>query len=120
MNFIMEHENLTYPEALKWLAKKYNIEIVEEEETDEQKQLKDERESLMIVSGFALGSYEPAMPPLEDLPIQREVDPEEIPPREEGGKAVWRCRMCGYVHYDVEPPAECPVCFFPKTAFKKA
>lgn len=53
VNFIMEHENLSYPEALKWLAKKYNIEIIEEEETDEQKQLKDERESLMIVSGFA-------------------------------------------------------------------
>ena len=53
VNFIMEHENLTYPEALKWLAKKYNIEVVEEEETDEQKQLKDARESLMIVTGFA-------------------------------------------------------------------
>ncbi len=53
VNFIMEHENLTYPEALKWLAKKYNIEIVEEEETEEQKQIKDERESMMIVSGFA-------------------------------------------------------------------
>ncbi|MCY1720636.1 DNA primase [Prolixibacteraceae bacterium Z1-6] len=53
VNFIMEHENLTYPEALKWLAKKYNIEVSEEEETEEQKQLKDARESLMIVSGFA-------------------------------------------------------------------
>ena len=53
VNFIMEHENLTYPEALKWLAKKYNIDIVEEEETEEQKQQKDERESLMIVSSFA-------------------------------------------------------------------
>ena len=53
VNFIMEHENLTYPEALRWLAKKYNITIVEEEETEEQKQLKDERESLMIVTGFA-------------------------------------------------------------------
>uniref|UniRef100_UPI003217C62A DNA primase n=1 Tax=uncultured Draconibacterium sp. TaxID=1573823 RepID=UPI003217C62A len=53
VNFIMEHENLTYPEALKWLAKKYNIEVREEEETEEQKQLKDTRESLMIVSGFA-------------------------------------------------------------------
>ncbi|WP_319230241.1 DNA primase [Draconibacterium orientale] len=53
VNFIMEHENLTYPEALKWLAKKYNIEVQEEEETEEQKQLKDSRESLMIVSGFA-------------------------------------------------------------------
>ncbi len=53
VNFIMEHESLSYPEALKWLAKKYNIEVKEEEETEEQKQLKDERESMMIVSGFA-------------------------------------------------------------------
>ncbi len=53
VNFIMEHENLTYPEALKWLAKKYNIDVVEQEETEEEKQLKDERESLMIVSSFA-------------------------------------------------------------------
>jgi len=53
VNFIMEHESLSYPEALRWLAKKYGIEIVEEEETEEQKQLKDERESLMIVTGFA-------------------------------------------------------------------
>jgi DNA primase len=49
----MEHESLSYPEALKWLARKYNIDVVEEEETEEQKQLKDERESLMIVSAFA-------------------------------------------------------------------
>lgn len=54
VNFIMEHESLSYPEALKWLARKYNIDVVEEEETEEQKQLKDERESLMIVSEYAL------------------------------------------------------------------
>ena len=53
VNFIMEHENLTYPEALKWLARKYHIDIVEEEESEEQKQQKDERESMMIVSAFA-------------------------------------------------------------------
>jgi len=53
VNFIMEHENLTYPEALKWLAKKYHIDVIEHEDTEEQKQLNDERESLMIVSGFA-------------------------------------------------------------------
>ncbi len=53
VNFIMEHENLSYPEALKWLAKKYNIDIVEQEETEEQRQQKDDRESMMIVSGFA-------------------------------------------------------------------
>ncbi|MBN2634839.1 MAG: DNA primase, partial [Prolixibacteraceae bacterium] len=53
VNFIMEHENLSYPEALKWLAKKYHIDIVEQEETEEEKLQKDERESLMIVSSFA-------------------------------------------------------------------
>ncbi len=53
VNFIMEHENLSYPEALKWLAKKYQIEVVEQEESEEEKQLKDERESMMIVSSFA-------------------------------------------------------------------
>lgn len=53
VNFIMEHENLTYPEALKWLAKKYNIEVVDKEETEEEKAQKDERESMMIVSSFA-------------------------------------------------------------------
>jgi len=53
VNFVMEHESLTYPEALKWLAAKYHIEIQEEEETTEQKLLKDERESMMIVSAFA-------------------------------------------------------------------
>lgn len=53
VNFIMEHESLSYPEALKWIARKYNIDIVEEEESEEQKQLKDDRESMMIVSAFA-------------------------------------------------------------------
>lgn len=53
VNFIMEHESLSYPDALKWLARKYNIEVVEEEENEEQKQLKDDRESMMIVSTFA-------------------------------------------------------------------
>lgn len=56
VNFIMEHESLSYPEALKWLARKYSIEVVEAEETEEQKQLKDDRESMMIVSAFA-GKY---------------------------------------------------------------
>ena len=49
VNFIMEHESLTYPEALKWLAKKYHIDVIEHEDTEEQNQLNDERESLMIV-----------------------------------------------------------------------
>lgn len=53
VNFVMEHESLSYPEALKWLAKKYHIEVKEEEESPEQKQQKDDRESMMIASAFA-------------------------------------------------------------------
>ncbi|MDP2337659.1 MAG: DNA primase [Bacteroidota bacterium] len=53
VNFIMELEQLSYPDALRWLAKKYHIEIDEKEETQEEKLLKDERESMMIVSAFA-------------------------------------------------------------------
>ncbi len=53
VNFIMEHETLTYPEALKYLAKKYNIEIVEKERTPEELAVQNERESLFIVSSYA-------------------------------------------------------------------
>ncbi len=53
VNFIMELEQLSYPDALRWLAKKYHIEFEEKEETAEEKALKDERESMMIVSAFA-------------------------------------------------------------------
>tara|TARA_R110000868_G_scaffold8606_28_gene44388 strand:- start:802 stop:2760 length:1959 start_codon:yes stop_codon:yes gene_type:complete len=51
--FLMEHEHFTYPEAIKYLAKKYNIEIDETEQTNEQKEQQDERESLYLVSEFA-------------------------------------------------------------------
>ncbi|MEP2936812.1 MAG: DNA primase [Gilvibacter sp.] len=51
--FLMEHEHFTYPEAIKYLAKKYGIEIEETEQTDEQKQQASERESLYLVSEFA-------------------------------------------------------------------
>lgn len=53
VHFIMEHEQMTYPEALRWLAKKYNIEIKERELTDEEKQVQNVRESLFIVNEFA-------------------------------------------------------------------
>jgi DNA primase len=49
----MELEQLSYPDALRWLAKKFHIEIEEKEESQEEKALKDERESMMIVSAFA-------------------------------------------------------------------
>ena len=51
--FLMEHEHFTYPEAIRYLAKKYNIEIEETEQTDEQKANVDFRESLFLVSEFA-------------------------------------------------------------------
>jgi DNA primase len=53
VNFVMEHERYSYPEALKYLAKKYNIEIEEEEQTPEQLQALDEQEGLYFVSTFA-------------------------------------------------------------------
>ena len=51
--FLMEHEHFTYPEAIKYLAKKYNIEIEETEQTTEQKAEADKRESLYLVNEFA-------------------------------------------------------------------
>lgn len=51
--FLMEHEHFTYPEAIKYLAKKYNIEIEETEQSDEQKVAQDKRESLYLVSEYA-------------------------------------------------------------------
>ncbi|MCO6501176.1 MAG: DNA primase [Vicingus serpentipes] len=57
VNFIMEHEHYSYPEALKFLADKYNIEIEEEEQTDEQKVAANERESLYIVSNYAANYF---------------------------------------------------------------
>ncbi len=53
VGFIMEHDHLSYPEALRYLAKKYNIEIEEEKQTPEQEIAASERESLYIVSEFA-------------------------------------------------------------------
>lgn len=53
VNFIMEHEHCTYPEALRYLAKKYNIEIEEKELTAEDIEAQNERESLFIISSHA-------------------------------------------------------------------
>ncbi len=53
VSFLMEHEHYSYPEALRYLAKKYNIEIDEIEQTDEQKQHADARESMFLVSEYA-------------------------------------------------------------------
>ncbi len=53
VTFLMEHEHFTYPEAIKYLAKKYNIEIEETEQSSEEKELADEKESMYLVSEFA-------------------------------------------------------------------
>lgn len=53
VSFLMEHEHFTYPEAIKYLAKKYNIEIEETEQSNEQKNQANARESLYLVSEFA-------------------------------------------------------------------
>ncbi|NOQ92820.1 MAG: DNA primase, partial [Flavobacteriaceae bacterium] len=53
ITFLMEHEHYTYPEAIRYLARKYNIEIEETVQSDEQKKHADERESMYLVSEFA-------------------------------------------------------------------
>ena len=53
VNFLMELEQMSYPDALRWLAKKYNIEIQEREMTNEEKQRERERESMYIVNDWA-------------------------------------------------------------------
>lgn len=57
VGFIMEHEQMTYPEALRWLAHKYNIEIQEKELSDEDKRAASERESMFIVNQWALDYF---------------------------------------------------------------
>ena len=58
VTFIMEHEQLTYPEALRWLAKKYHIEIRERELTNEEKEEQSKRESMFIVNEWAENYFE--------------------------------------------------------------
>lgn len=58
VGFIMEHEQMTYPEALRWLARKYNIEIRERELTDGERREAGERESMFIVNEWALGYFQ--------------------------------------------------------------
>ena len=53
VNFIMEHESLSYPEALKYLAKKYNIEVEEKELSADEVQAQNERESMLVLSSYA-------------------------------------------------------------------
>ena len=58
VNFIMEHEQMNYQEALRYLAKKYHIEIREREVSDEERRQESERESMWAVNEFALRHFE--------------------------------------------------------------
>jgi DNA primase len=66
VRFIMEHEKATYPEALRYLANKYSIEIAEVENSPEEKANNDRRESLYIVSGFAAKYFHEQMMETEE------------------------------------------------------
>ena len=57
ISFIMEHEQMTYPEALRWLANKYHIEIHERELSNEEKEEESKRESMFIVNEWAAGYF---------------------------------------------------------------
>lgn len=67
----------------------------------------------MILAGHVLNAYEPVMPDLADLPVTRDRSALEK------GERVWRCRMCGHVHYGEDLPEVCPVCLYPETVFKE-
>ncbi|GAB3933156.1 DNA primase [Mucilaginibacter myungsuensis] len=61
VTFLMELEKFSYPEALKWLAKKYGIEVEETQTSPENKEAENRRESLMIVSGYAAKFFQDSM-----------------------------------------------------------
>ena len=61
VGFIMEHEQMTYPEALRWLARKYHIEIKERELSDDEKREQSERESMFIVNEWAASYFQHLM-----------------------------------------------------------
>ena len=78
VNFLMKHEQITYPEALRWLAKKYNIDIQERELTDDEKREQSERESMFVVNEWACQYFHEI--------LQHDVDGQAI------GKQYFRSR----------------------------
>lgn len=72
----------------------------------------------MVVAGVAMSSYKPSMPALEDLPVHHEHTPLPKPASNNKKTKIWRCRICGHIHYGDGPPKECPYCFFPDKTFK--
>ena len=70
VNFIMKHEQLSYPEALRYLARKYHIEIQEKELTDEEKQAQTEREAMLMLNEWACAYFEQQ---LHETPAGQEI-----------------------------------------------
>ncbi|MHA1672380.1 MAG: acyl-CoA dehydrogenase family protein [Promethearchaeota archaeon] len=74
----------------------------------------------MVVFKYLMkGAVKPIMPLMENLPRLRAEDIEEAARMGMQKQIVWRCKICGHVHYGDEPPEECPVCRMKKGAFKK-
>jgi len=73
----------------------------------------------IVVAGYIMGGYKPVMPSLEDIPVHHEENFSEdsFVGLKKGN--IWRCRICGHVHYENDPPEVCPYCFFPGKAFKQ-
>jgi DNA primase len=61
VDFIMKHEKYSYPEAIRYLAKKYHIEVEEDERSEEQQQVHDRRESLLIVTNWASALFQDSL-----------------------------------------------------------
>ena len=71
----------------------------------------------IIVASYALGSYKPVMPPLDELPMLTGDAAELIDEAAAAKGKAWRCRMCGHIHTGDSPPEVCPICYFPQSAF---
>ena len=65
--FLMEHEQFNYPESIRYLANKYNIEIIETEETAENIEERNERESLFIINNFASSYFQDTLSQNEEI-----------------------------------------------------
>lgn len=69
----------------------------------------------VILADYLLKEYQASQPSLDDLPLHRSQLPDTL----DTGDKVWRCRICGHVHYGNSAPEECPYCFFPSKSFKE-
>ena len=74
---------------------------------------------MVVLKYLIKGGFQPIMPKMEDLPRLRAEDAKDAARKGMQQQTVWRCKVCGHLHYGDEPPDECPVCRMKKGAFKK-